>query len=401
MLFQHAHALNGAAAGAAYGILEFAGMLSAFQHQLCAAQNHLRGIFLRFGAGQAAGHAAISQSLNKLVHPCRAAAGNAAGSIDQTFWHGVQTARRSHDLEEGFFFLSGLKLTLFADRHRSLMKYWLGRVRTILLPYILAVAIYYLYFWTHHYFPFSQADFGGYLVRGDLSSHFYFVVTLVQFMVLTPLFLWLARRFDPVVLLPFALGLTWLSSLYLQAILTSAVPGVTFPYGDRVFLSYLIYYLAGCCAGQSYSKFLALLERNAPLIAVLAVLFAAWDGVASWLGFSGRREIPYLELVHTLYILSAILLLFLLAARDRAPLSRLWAAVDRASYLIYLYHCLIIVIFNDQVIRLNLSSVGTELVLRLLVVYPVTIGGALLWQWMMRTLRQHLTSGGRRVGTRL
>ena len=46
----------------------------------------------------------------------------------------------------GFFFLSGLKLTLFADRHRSLMKYWLGRVRTILLPYILAVAIYYLYF---------------------------------------------------------------------------------------------------------------------------------------------------------------------------------------------------------------------------------------------------------------
>ena len=92
-------------------------------------------------------------------------------------------------------------------------------------------------------------------------------------------------------------------------------------------------------------------------------------GWPAGLGFSGRREIPYLELVHTLYILSAILLLFLLAARDRAPLSRLWAAVDRASYLIYLYLCLIIVIFNDQVIRLNLSSVGTELVLRLLVVY--------------------------------
>ena len=82
-------------------------MLSAFQHQLCAAQNHLRGIFLRFGAGQAAGHAAVGQSLNKLVHPCRAAAGNAAGGIDQTFRHGIQTARRSHDPEEGFFFLSG------------------------------------------------------------------------------------------------------------------------------------------------------------------------------------------------------------------------------------------------------------------------------------------------------
>ena len=301
----------------------------------------------------------------------------------------------------GFFFLSGLKLTLFADRHRSLIKYWLGRVRTILLPYILAVAIYYLYFWTHHYFPFSLADFGGYLVRGDLSSHFYFVVALMQFVVLTPLFLWLARRFDPAILLPFALGLTWLSSLYLQPILSTILPGVEFPYGDRVFLSYLVYYLAGCCAGQAYPKFLALLEHNAPLIAVLAVVFAAWDAGASWLGFSGRQSIPYLELVHTLYILSAILLLFVLASRDRTPLSRFWAAVDRASYLIYLYHCLAIVIFNDQVIRLNISSVATELVLRLLIVYPVTIGGALLWQWMMRALRQHLTSSGRRVGTRL
>ena len=130
---------------------------------------------------------------------------------------------------------------------------------------------------------------------------------------------------------------------------------------------------------------------------MLAVVFAAWDAGASWLGFSGRQSIPYLELVHTLYILSAILLLFVLASRDRTPLSRFWAAVDRASYLTYLYHCLAIVIFNDQVIRLNLSSVGTELVLRLLVVYPVTIGGALLWQWMMRKLRQHLTSSGRRV----
>ena len=95
-----------------------------------------------------------------------------------------------------------------------------------------------------------------------------------------------------------------------------------FPYGDRVFLSYLVYYLAGCCAGQAYPKFLALLEQNAPLIAVLAVVFAAWDAGASWLGFSGRQSIPYLELVHTLYILSAILLLFVLASRDRTPLSR-------------------------------------------------------------------------------
>lgn len=297
-----------------------------------------------------------------------------------------------------FFFLSGLKLTLFSNRHKDLKSYWFSRIRTILLPYILAVAVYYLYFWNHHYFPFSLADFGGYLVRGDLSSHFYFVVTLVQFTVLTPLFLWLARRFDPVVVLPFALGVTWLSSLYLQAILATAFPGVTFAYGDRVFLSYLIYYLAGCYAGQFYSKFLELLERNAPLLVTLAIVFTLWDGLASWLSFSGRRKIPYLELVHTLYILSGILVLFLLVTRYRFPLSRLGISVDRASYLIYLYHCLAVVIFNDQMVCLGIDSTGVQLVLRILVVYPVSIGGALLWNIFTGKVRALLASRKERAG---
>lgn len=329
-------------------------------------------------------------------------ASQAVSNLDPTGWQFALVfipQRLAFVSVPAFFFLSGLKLTLFSARHSKLKKYWLGRIRTILLPYILAVAVYYLYFWTHHYFPFSLPDFGGYLVRGDLSSHFYFVVTLVQFTVLTPLFLWLTRRFDPVVLLPFALGLTWLSSLYLQAILATAVPGLTFAYGDRVFLSYLVYYLAGCCAGQAYPKFLELLERNAPLIVTLAVLFALWDGVASWLGFSGRRAVPYMELVHTLYILSAILLLFLVVSRDRSPLSRLGAAVDRGSYLIYLYHCLVVVIVNDQMARLGIASQGVQLALRILVVYPVSLGGVLLWQLLAGKVRGHFASDGRRMRT--
>ena len=49
----------------------------------------------------------------------------------------------------------------------------------------------------------------------------------------------------PPVLLPLALGITWLSSMYFNAVLQLAVPNAAFPYGDRVFTSYLVYYLAG------------------------------------------------------------------------------------------------------------------------------------------------------------
>ena len=51
LFFQHPHALDGAAARAAHGVLECAGMLAALKHQLRTAQDHLGGVLLRLGTG--------------------------------------------------------------------------------------------------------------------------------------------------------------------------------------------------------------------------------------------------------------------------------------------------------------------------------------------------------------
>lgn len=227
----------------------------------------------------------------------------------------------------GFFLLSGLKLTLPRPDGAPfrLIPYWTRRVRTILVPYLIAVTVYYLNFVRMHYFPFDWKDLLGYAVRGDLSSPFYFVVTLVQFTLLVPVFRWLAERWSPVILLPFALVLTLISSLSLQAVLQFIDPQITFRYGDRVFTSYLVYYLAGCCIGRRYDDFLRLLRENAPLLAVLFVCFALWDGATSWALMAGVRTAPYAEPVHTLYILSAILFLFQRAAARRSPSPAPWS----------------------------------------------------------------------------
>ena len=150
----------------------------------------------------------------------------------------------------GFFFLSGVKLTLPTDPP-PLGRYWRRRVQAIFLPYLLAVAVYYMYFMRHGYFGFSLPDLIGYAIRGDLSAPFYFLVALAQFVVLVPLFRWLARRWSPVILLPIALGVTVLSGQYLNDMLHLLSPALNFAYGDRIFTTYLVYYLAGCCAGQS------------------------------------------------------------------------------------------------------------------------------------------------------
>lgn len=80
----------------------------------------------------------------------------------------------------GFFFLSGVKLTLNSASAPPppLGRYWAKRWKGIFLPYLLAVAVYYVYFVSHGYFSFSLRDLAGYMIRGDLSSPFYFVIAL-------------------------------------------------------------------------------------------------------------------------------------------------------------------------------------------------------------------------------
>lgn len=291
----------------------------------------------------------------------------------------------------GFFFLSGIKLTLPRSRQSSLGSYYWGRVKSIFLPYVVAVGLYYLWFSQYlKYFPLSWKDFGGYLIRGDLSSHFYFVVALAQFVLLTPLFRWLVRRFSPAILLPFALGITWLSAMHLADLLEVLWPGLGFRYGDRVFTTYLFYYLAGCYVGPHYEEFLSTLRSNRSLIWTCFVLFSGANLVLCWLNYTGRRSVPFLEQIHMLYLLSAILACFLAATYLPKTMPRWLQKVDKASYLIYLYHCLAISYFDYQVALHGGGRVSTLFVLRLLFVYLVTPLICILWQSLGAALHRRL-----------
>jgi surface polysaccharide O-acyltransferase-like enzyme len=295
----------------------------------------------------------------------------------------------------GFFLLSGVKLTLPRSKPSPLLPYWRGRMQSIFLPYLLAVLVYYLWFvYFLRYFPFSWSALAGYAVRGDLSSHFYFVIALFQFVLLTPLFRWLSERWSPLLLLPMTLGLSWLSAQHLPQMLQLIWPDLSFRYADRVFLTYAFYYLAGCYIGRRYEDFLALLKKDRALILASFALFAGADLVLTALQVTGRRAIPYLEQIHMLYILSAILFCFWAATCLPREMPRWLIRVDQASYLIYLYHCLVISAFNDKAAQLGIDRVGTQFVLRLLVVYTATPLLCVLWQHgVSRPLRAALQQG--------
>lgn len=311
-------------------------------------------------------------------------AAHPVSTLDKTSWQYLLVLipqRLAFVSVPGFFLLSGVKLFLREDKPAPLLPYYVKRGKTVLLPYLIAVAVYYLYFVWRGYFSFSLGDLVRYWLLGNVSSHFYFVVALIQFILLVPLWRFVVRRYDPVLVLPFSLGLSWLCARHLGSFLALLVPGLEFPYSDRVCFTYLIYYLAGCYIGKNYDGFLRLLERNKTLIWFLFGFFTLGDSLLSALLFSGRAPVPYLEEVHIGYQMSGILFFFWLAARWKDnPLPRPVQALDSVSYLVYLYHGLTITLFQSLAARLGLVRIGTQFLLRTLFVYTVTIAAALIWR---------------------
>lgn len=292
----------------------------------------------------------------------------------------------------GFFFLSGLKMTAFYPRQKTLGQYYRSRLSRLLPPYITASVITYLSLTALNGQAFSLKALTLGIIRGDLSAPFYFVIVLLQFTLLTPLFRRLAEGYSAVILLPPALILTQLSSQFFGSVTIPVPDWLAALHSGHLFTDHLFYYLAGCCAGAHYEEFLALLKQNRPIITPLFFGSALLNVAACIICYSGRADIPYLQLIHILYYISSLLFLSDWAVRlaGSGRDFRLLRSMDRAGYLIYLYHGLAITLFNMAADRLSITRYSTQILLQLLIVFPITIGGSILWQQLWSAKQTNL-----------
>jgi len=302
--------------------------------------------------------------------------------------------RLSAFVVQGFLLLSGVKLFLRPGLHPG--KFYLSRLKGIVLPYVIWVGIYYLFFLAKGYYSFSLPELARYIAVGDLVAHFYFIVVIVQFYALAPLWKWAIPRVSPVIGIPFALLLTGILGQYLPNFIDLLIPDYYFPYTDRIFTTYLVYWVAGCYIGQNYPAFLEILRKNRGAIGGMFALCALGDGLLSWLHFSGRKYIGFLETVHTAYVVSAILFCYMLAVWwfDRREQGRWLPVLDRGTYGVYLLHCLVIFVLNDLLARLAIPAAGVNYLLRLAGAYGLSWGLVLLWRGLTARLGS-LFKGGR------
>ena len=198
-----------------------------------------------------------------------------------------------------------------------------------------------------------------------MISHFYFVVVIVQFYLLMPLWIWLVRKARAAVLVPLSLIVMIAFGQYLA---------VGYAYNDRIFLKYIFYWICGCYAGMHYEKVMAFLKKYGFAAAALFVLAAASDAGLTLLNSSGRMYVRGLENIHIVYCSLAVAFIFAASLWKTGKIvdNPVFAMINRQSYNIYLSHCLVLYFADGFTERLITSSQGGILIMRLICCYGVT-----------------------------
>lgn len=94
-----------------------------------------------------------------------------------------------------------------------------------------------------------------------------------------------------------------------------------------------------------------------------------------------------------MFAMSAILFFFMVAqvftGKAEVVLKPL-SVIDKSSYMIYLMHCLVILIINDELTRHNIMGVETRFAIRTASVYIIVIGISILWHLIKKTTKSIL-----------
>lgn len=290
----------------------------------------------------------------------------------------------------GFLFTGAVKMALgFDDRTLTLSgyaKYVRRRIAKIYLPYVLWVGIYYLYFLRIGWVKPGIDVFLRYVFVGDLSSPFYYIVTVMQFYLLMPLWRWMTKRI-PWFAGILTAGLITLAMLYSEGIL--AQMGISFAYRDRVFPSYLIFWVLGLYAGKYYDTVREALKRHtasvfAMLIPVLlygiGMLVQHAKGI--WL-FDGNVIKMFSDCMTICVMLT---LCILISDRAADAVQKPLAFIYRASFTVYLSHCLFLQIITSAIGALGVTDIGLQLVLRAAVCYTAPFVLWYGWYWAKKGL---------------
>lgn len=272
-----------------------------------------------------------------------------------------------------FLFCGAVKLSFQINENKlpSWPVYMKRRIQKVYLPYVVATVVYFLVFGIFARLELSLKQLLHYLLVGDVSAPLYYIIVVMQFYLLLPLWKWLVQKIPASIALPAAAMIYMLMPQEASAVTQI---GVAFRYTDRVFPTYLVFWVLGLYVGKHYESVSDALNghRKAAGCSMLLVLLFAFVSyrlnleAKSPLGTGGMKM--FSDVLTILGLLS--LCLWILQSKHER-VKKLLAAIHTVSFPVYLYHCLFLELGNGALRRLGIRNEGLLLLMRALICYTV------------------------------
>ena len=274
---------------------------------------------------------------------------------------------------QGFVFLSGLKIFLNTKSSFSYPQFIWRRFYKTYLPFVIWTLAYFIYFWLRGYYELSLARLGKYLWLGNIVSPFYFIVVIMQFYLLMPLWRLIVEKVRP------AVGI--LSALVIMVLMKQA----RIQYNDRIFTTYLLFWIMGCYAGRRYDDFKAILSKRAGIALICtAIGSAAFDCYFKYRSMTSNLSIPFQENLHLLYSVATILALtYIFSNRNFFVLQK----ISYMGFTVFLSHVLFMNIINERMDFYGLSKISLRFGLRVVFVYSLSLLTGFIWRQIVKKVR--------------
>ena len=276
--------------------------------------------------------------------------------------------RLSSFVVQGFVLTAGIKM--FLGKEKPYLKMLFSKLKNIILPYAFWYVCYFVFYMVFFNYPFDILFILKHFFLGSLTPHTYFVPLIMQFFILYPLWKLMVKKINPAVAIIMSVIISLCAENILPVVLYNK--GISFMYNDRLFTTYLSYWVVGCFIGANYEGFKALLSKVKLYIPF--ILISALNLYLSYLNYNGIKIITYLNVVHSAYCFITILMLFSVFLKHQSLNCRLLKTIDNSSYTIYLCHMLFV--FVAEGLFSKLLCIQSNLLLFILMAvftYPLTI----------------------------
>ena len=305
--------------------------------------------------------------------------------------------RLSSFVVQGFILLSGVKLFLTGKDSVSFGKYIKARLKGVILPYVLCYIVYYAFYVVVYNYPIFDIGFiFKHFVFGSLVCHFYFIPLLFQFDILFPIWKRIVNKYSGIIVIPAALVLTTLFETYFPTMLNIAFPNLNFTYNDRIFTTYLAFWLIGCYIGKNYDYFISCFKKNLAAISTIFGFALVLCVYFSYMSFNGLAYVPFMNLLHFIYVISTIVFLYAVAIKlpegifEKIPFIK---NIDKASYHIYLWHMIVLYLTNAIIDKFAITAQGIAFVIRAVITYTVTISLCVLYGKIKEKIKVKFSKG--------